>query len=91
MSNRIDKLKLNHWLNIRKMTVDVLNELLSKHLNFSVSFDNLDKLDEHAIEKITEVLSIPKNNIIKNDEVPSFIFNSKKSFNSISKNTARGL
>ena len=55
------KIKLNHWLNIRKTTVDVLNEMLSKHLNFSLSFDNLDKLDEHAIEKIAEVLSIPKN------------------------------
>ena len=90
MSNRIDKLKLNHWLNIRKMTVDVLNELLSKHLNFSVSFDNLDKLDEHAIEKIAEVLSIPKNNIIKNDEVPSFIFNSKKQIEKTKRPIMRG-
>ena len=78
MNNRIDKIKLNHWLNIRKMTIDVLNDHLSKHINLSVSFENLDSLDDHAIEKISEILSIPKNNLIKNEEVPSFIFNSKK-------------
>ena len=90
MSNRIDKIKLNHWLNIRKTTVDVLNEMLSKHLNFSLSFDNLDKLDEHAIEKIAEVLSIPKNNIIKNEEVPDFVFNSKKQIEKTKRPIRRG-
>ena len=90
MSNRIDKIKLNHWLNIRKTTVDVLNDMLSKHLNFSLSFDNLDKLDEHAIEKIAEVLSIPKNNIIKNEEVPAFVFNSKKQIEKTKRPIRRG-
>ena len=60
MSNRIDKLKLNHWLNIRKTTVEVLNNLLSKHINHKIDINDLDKVDEYAIEKIAEVLSIPK-------------------------------
>ena len=72
MSNRIDKLKLNHWLNIRKTTIDVLNELLSSHLNYKVSLDNLEKLDKHSVEKIAEVLSVPIENILVNDEVPLY-------------------
>ncbi len=90
MNNRIDKIKLNHWLNIRKMTIDVLNDLLSNHINLSVSFDNLDNLDDHAIEKISEILSIPKNNLIKNEEVPSFIFNSKKQIEKTRRPIRRG-
>ena len=62
MSNRIDKIKLNHWLNIRKTSLDVLNDLLSKHLNYTINFENLQNLDEHAIDKISEVLSVPKIN-----------------------------
>ena len=90
MNNRIDKLKLNHWLNIRKMTIDVLNDLLSNHINLSISFDNLDNLDDHAIDKISEILSIPKNNLIKNEEVPSFIFNSKKQIEETKRPIRRG-
>ena len=90
MNNRIDKIKLNHWLNIRKMTIDVLNDHLSKHINLSVSFENLDSLDDHAIDKISEVLSIPKNNLIKNEEVPSFIFNSKKQIEKTKRPIRRG-
>ena len=90
MSNRIDKIKLNHWLNIRKTSLDVLNNLLSKHLNHKINFENLENLDEHAIEKISEVLSIPKNKLLINDDVPSFIYNSKKQIESTKRPIRRG-
>ncbi len=78
MSNRIDKIKLNHWLNIRKTTIEVLNELLSKDLNYEINFENLDEVDERVIKKIGSTLSIPVENILIEDEVPSFIYNSKE-------------
>ena len=77
MSNRIDRIKLNHWLNIRKTTIFVLNDLLKKDLNYELKFDNLDNVDQNIIEKIATVLSIPKSFILENEEVPSFIFNTK--------------
>ena len=52
MDSRIDKVKLNHWLNIRKTTLDVLNGLLKKHINFELTFDNLDQLDNNSVEKL---------------------------------------
>ena len=78
MSNRIDKIKLNHWLNIRKTTIEVLNELLSKDLNYESNFENLDEIDERVIKKIGSALSIPVENILIEDDVPSFIYNSKE-------------
>ena len=77
MSNRIDKIKLNHWLNIRKTTIEVLNELLSKDLNYEINFENLDEIDERVIKKIGSALSIPVENILIEDDIPSFIYNSK--------------
>ena len=58
MSNRIDKIKLNHWLNIRKTTIEILNKLLGNSLNYKLSLENLENLDEHSIEKIAKVLSL---------------------------------
>ena len=78
MSNRIDKIKLNHWLNIRKTTIHVLNKLLSKDLNYEINFDNLDQVDDRVIKKIGSVLSIPIENILIEEDVPSFIYNSKE-------------
>ena len=78
MDSRIDKVKLNHWLNIRKTTLDVLNESLKKHINFELTFENLDQLDNNSVEKLAEILAIPKNNILEQKETPSFIYNSKE-------------
>ena len=64
MSNRIDKTKLNHWLNIRKTSIDVLNGLLSNKLNHKISLDDLESLDNHSIEIISETLSIPKASLV---------------------------
>ncbi len=90
MNNRIDKLKLNHWLNIRKTTIQVLNELLKKDLNYEINFENLDETDERAISKIASVLSIPVENILSEDDVPSFIFNSKEQIEQTRRPIKRG-
>ena len=78
MSNRIDQIKFNHWLNIRKTSIDVLNDLLRNFINYQINFSNLDQADEHTVDKIAEILSIPKSYILKSNEVPSFIYNSKE-------------
>ena len=78
MSNRIDKIKFNHWLNIRKTSLDVLNDMLRGVLNYEIKLDNLDKLDDHAIHKITEILKIKKNDLTQSNEVPTYIYNSKQ-------------
>ncbi len=77
-SQKVDKYRLIHWLNIRKTTVDVLNELLSNKINKTISFDDFESLDLYTATKIANVLSIPVENILKKDEVPSFLFSSKK-------------
>jgi len=77
MSNRLNSVKLNHWLNVRKMSLDVFNKLLRKHTNHEIQFDNLENIDEHTINEIIKILDIPKDYITSNDEVPPFIYNSK--------------
>jgi len=74
----VDKFRLIHWLNIRKTTVDVLNELLSNKINRKLSFDDFEDLDMYTATEIADVLSIPVSNILKNSEIPSFLFSSKK-------------
>ena len=64
--------------------------MLSSHLNYKISLDNLEKLDKHSVEKIAEVLSVPKENILLNDDVPSFIFNSKKQIEKTRRPIKRG-
>ena len=90
MNNRIDEIKLNHWLNIRKTTIHVLNELLSKDLNYEINFDNLNEVDERVIKKISSILSIPIENILIEDDVPSFIYNSKEQIENTKRPIKRG-
>lgn len=90
MINRIDKIKLNHWLNIRKTTIFVLNELLKRDLNYELKFENLNDVDENIIEKIANILSIPKSNILENEETPSFIFNTKNQIEKTKRPIKRG-
>ena len=90
MDSRIDKVKLNHWLNIRKTTLDVLNGLLKKHINFELTFENLDQLDSNSVEKLAEILAIPKNNILEQKETPSFIYNSKETIEKSKRPIQRG-
>ena len=73
----VDKYRLIHWLNIRKTTVEVLNELLINKINKKISFDDFENLDMYTAKEIANVLSIPVSNILKVDEVPSFLFSSK--------------
>ncbi len=75
---KIDGIKLNHWLNIRKTSLDVLNKMLKDFINFEIDFENLDELNDFAIEKVAEVLQIPKTKLLKTENVPSYIYNSKE-------------
>ena len=62
---------------MRKTTFDTLNEKLKDKINFSVSKDNLNELDDYAIDKIAEFLNIQKNSIEK-ENVPVFIHHTKE-------------
>ena len=59
----IDKVKLIHWLNVRKTTFEYFNTKIKDKINFKLSLENLDQLDEYSIEKIAEFLNIQKNSI----------------------------
>jgi hypothetical protein len=74
----VDKYRLIHWLNIRKTTVEVLNELLANKINHKISFNDFENLDLYTATEIAEVLSVPVSNILINPETPSFLFSSKK-------------
>ena len=90
MGNRIDKIKLNHWLNVRKTTLEVLNRKLIKYSNFKITLDNLDQLDEHTINQIVEQLSIPKEYIESSEEVPCFVYNTKEEMDKTKRPIKRG-
>ena len=72
----IDKFKLIHWLNVRKTSFDILNNSLLGKINTKITEINLDKLDLYTSNLISEVLNIPVESIIKNDQVPNYIFKS---------------
>ena len=74
----VDKYRLIHWLNIRKTTIEILNELLSNKINRKITINDFEDLDMYTATEIAEVLSIPVSNILKNPEVPSFLYSSKK-------------
>ncbi len=77
-SNIVDKFKLIHWLNIRKTTVEVLNNLLSNKINKKVSTEDFENLDLYTAKEIANILSIPVSNILKQEDTPSLIYSSKK-------------
>jgi hypothetical protein len=74
--NIIDRYKLIHWLNIRKTSFEVLNKNLSGKINTKITEKNLDELDQYTANLISEVLNISIENILKNDQVPNYIFKS---------------
>ena len=78
IEGQLDNIKLNHWLNIRKTTVEVLNGLLRGKINFELSTDNLVQLDSFSIDKIAEVLQIPSSYLLKDEETPAFLFKTKE-------------
>ena len=69
MNNRISRVKLNHWLNIRKTTLSVLNKLLKSHINFHLTLESLNQLDNHSVDKLAEVLSIPPSYILEQEKI----------------------
>ena len=76
-SYRLDRIKLNRWLNVRKTTIEHLNKLLKNKLNFKFTLDNCDSLDKFSIETIAETLDVPAEKLLKKNSLPSFIFKSK--------------
>ena len=78
IKNQIDEVKLNHWLNIRKTTFEVLNDYLAGKINSKISKNNLKELDQFSIEKIAEVLRIPTSYLLKEEDVPVFLFQTKE-------------
>ncbi len=74
----VDKYRLIHWLNIRKTTIEVLNDLLANKINKKISLDDFENIDMYTAKEIASVLTIPVSKILKVDEVPSFLFSSKK-------------
>ena len=63
---------------MRKTTFDTLNEKLKDKINFSVSKDNLNELDDYAIDKIAEFLNIQKEILLEKENVPVFIHHTKE-------------
>ncbi len=74
----LDKIKLNRWLNIRKITLDQLNIDLKKKLNFKISLDNCHDLDAYTIKTISDYLKISLDKIKKKSSLPVFLYSSKK-------------
>ena len=74
----IDKNKLIHWLNIRKTTFEELNKKILRYSNVKIDKDNLQNLDKNSINKISEILDIPNSFLIKSNQIPYFIYRSKK-------------
>ena len=90
MNNRISRVKLNHWLNIRKTTLSVLNNLLKSHINFHLTLENLNQLDNHSVDKLAEVLSIPPSYIFEQEKIPSYILNTKETIEKTKRPIQRG-
>ena len=51
--------------------------MLSKHINQKIDINDLNKVDDYSIDKIADVLSIPKGHIMQTEEIPSYVFNTK--------------
>ncbi len=77
MKSSIDKLKFNHWLNIRKTSLTVLNKLLGDRINLKISLDNLNVVDSNSLDAICDVLKIKPDDILEDEKIPVYIFNSK--------------
>ena len=90
MNNRISRVKLNHWLNIRKTTLSVLNKLLKSHINFHLTLESLNQLDNHSVDKLAEVLSIPPSYILEQEKIPSYILNTKETIEKTKRPIQRG-
>lgn len=76
---QVDKFKLIHWLNVRKTTFEVLNQLLGNKINYKISRNNLDKIeDNYLLNLIAEKLNIPVEKILKEEDVPVYIHHPKE-------------
>ena len=74
----LDYTKLNRWLNIRKTTIDKINEDLYHILNCKIDLSSENEIGDHAIKVIADYLNIESDKIIKDNSKPSYLFKSKK-------------
>ena len=81
-STTVDKFRLIHWLNIRKTTIEVLNNLLSKKINKPISIKDFEDLDMYTAKQIANVLSIPISYILASPAPPSILFSTKENLES---------
>jgi len=72
------------------MSLGVFNKLLNKYTNHQINLESLENLDEHTINHIEKVLDIPKNYLLKPEEVPPFIFNTKEQIEKTKRPIKRG-
>lgn len=87
---QVDKFKLIHWLNVRKTTFEVLNQLLGNKINYKISRDNLDKIeDSYLLNLIAEKLNIPVEKILKEEDVPVYIHHSKETIDKTKREIVR--
>jgi len=74
----LDRLRLNRWLNIRKTTIEQLNKDLKNKLNFKISLDNCENLDDYSINLISDYLDISPDKIKKDISTPVYLFKTKE-------------
>jgi len=73
----LDIIKLNHWLNARKLTLNFFknkNNSLYKKLKKNKNFKSTDR----EIKILCNNLNVDKNDLVFEKELPEFIFHSKK-------------
>ena len=73
-----------------KTTFEELNRNIRDSLNFKLSLENLDQLDEYSIEKIAEFLNVPKENLFEDYKVPNFIYHTKEEIRKTKRSINRG-
>ena len=86
----IDKIKLNHWLNIRKTTLKVLNEKLRRHTNFELNFENLNHITDNTGNLIAQILDVDLKELSAAQEVPNFIKRTKEQIEQTKRPIRRG-
>ena len=74
----VDILKINHWMNVRKVTIDYIfkrNKTLANKIKLKKNFS----LNENELNFLISKLFIPYNKIQLDNKIPNYIFwNSEK-------------
>ncbi len=74
----VDKIKLNRWLNVRKLSFDKLNKLLGKSGVNKITLANCHKTNSETVKKLASILDIPPSKLKEESRVPNYLYCSKK-------------